>query len=139
MSNLIPPWAYAVAGLVVVAVLFGAGWTVRGWKDGKRISNLKADCERAVDNSAAHEAAATVCREELNNVRANLQRKREELAEAQRLYAEAISRPPDRVIEYRDRWHDAPSEINAVACPDAVGQLVAYVHSLPGMEVGHGD
>ena len=58
-------------------------------------------------------------------------------AEAARLYEEAVNVPPRVVVRYRDRWHDAPTTIVSADCPEAVGQLIQYLHSLPGMEVGH--
>lgn len=39
--TLIPPWAKVLAALVLVALIFGAGWMVRGWRADAAISAIK--------------------------------------------------------------------------------------------------
>lgn len=40
--TLIPTWAKALAAFVLVALIFGAGWMVRGWRADAEISRIKA-------------------------------------------------------------------------------------------------
>jgi hypothetical protein len=130
--KLIPPWAQALIVFAVVAACFGAGWTVRGWKNGKKIARLEAVAVAAEQDNEEYKVKIESVRESLADVRRDLTAKAELLAEKNRLYEEEVARPPEVVIRYRDRWHEARTEIVSADCPTAVGELIAYLQAGPG-------
>ena len=131
--RLIPIWAQAAIVAVIVAVIFGAGWKVASWKASGKVATAQAERDAAVLERDEKRAFAEGCRDDLRAINEQMTKDAEADVERQRLYEEAINRPPERVVIYRDRWHDAPDVIVSQNCPEAVGQLVEYLHSLPGI------
>lgn len=130
--KLIPIWGQALIVAVIVGLIFGAGWKVASWKASGRVATAEAERDAAVLERDEKRAFAEGCREDLRLINETLTADAEANANRQRLYEEAINRPPEIVVRYRDRWHDAPTAIVSEDCPTAVGQLVEYLHSLPG-------
>ena len=95
------------------------------------------DREAAVLERDEKRAFAEGCREDLRVIGLELDAAKLERDTLQAEYDSATARPPEVVVRYRDRWHDAPTTIVSADCPEAVGQLIEYLHSLPGREVRH--
>lgn len=130
--KLIPIWGQALIVAVIVSVIFGAGWKVASWRASGTVATAEAERDAAVLERDEKRAFAEGCREDLAAIAEQMTKDDEANAARQRLYEEAIARPPEVVVRYRDRWHDAPTTIVSEDCPVAVGQLVAYIQSLPG-------
>jgi hypothetical protein len=135
--KLIPIWGQALIVAVIVAVIFGAGWKVATWKWSGRVAIAEGERDAAVLERDEKRAFAASCREDIRLINLEMDTKKTEQEELQRLYDEATARPPEIVVRYRDRWHDAPTAIVSENCPEAVGQLIEYLHSLPRPEVAH--
>ena len=127
--KLIPLWAQAAIVAAVLAFVFGAGWKVASWKASGRY-------EKQAGRLAAAEALAAAgaqCEADLVVVQLDLTAKRVALLESEEAYAEAVARPPEIVVRYRDRVHTVREIIESEECHQAVGQLIAFVHSLPDL------
>jgi hypothetical protein len=138
--KLIPIWGQALIVAVIFAVIFGAGWKVAGWRASGKVATAEGERDAAVLERDEKREFAKACREDLRVIVEQMDKDAEAEANRQRLYEEAINRPPEVVVRYRDRWHDAPDVIVSKDCPEAVGQLFEYLHSLPniGPEVEDG-
>lgn len=134
--KLIPPWVQMIGVVIIIGLIFGAGWKVASWKASGKIATMKGERDAAILERDEKREFAKACREDLRLINEQMTKDAEAEAERQRLYEEAINRPPEIVIRYRDRWHDAPDVIVSENCPQAVGQLFEYLHSLP--EIGGG-
>ena len=61
--RLLPIWAQAAIGAGLIALIFGAGWTVNGWRLGKANVKLKAEVKAERANSEGWANALTTCQE----------------------------------------------------------------------------
>lgn len=120
-----------VAGAITGAVLFTAGWTVRGWKDSGKIQKLTAQRDAAVQEAQEKAALEAQWRQDLKDLRADLAAKAAEAQEKDRLYQEAVSRPPDIVYRYRDRVQTVTETIQSEDCNEGVFELFTFLQSLP--------
>lgn len=129
--KLIPLWAQAAIVAVIVGVIFGAGWKVASWRASGKVATAEAERDAAVLERDEKRAFAEGCRIDLQKVDSDLLdlRRKFEIKNAE--YREAVARPPEVVVRYRDRWHDAPDVIVSEDCSTAVGQLFEYLHTLP--------
>lgn len=138
---LIPPWVRIAIPILVAAILFGAGWKVCAWRSSGKIE--KATAEKLAAQKEAREATTfrDACIEDVKQIGLDLAAMDEARTKAEGLYAEAIARPPEVVIEYEDRWHDAREVIVSEDCTTGLGELFDYIHLLPAYraEVGHGN
>ena len=130
-------WFKIIAPITALAIAFAAGWTIASWR-----ASGDLEMERGRRLAAEVEASTTtaerdVCRIDLAAVKLDLTTKAEELADAQRLYDEATSRPPERVTVYRDRWREVPTSITGETCDESLGQLIAWIGTLPKRGVIH--
>lgn len=123
----------ALAALGILGVAFGVGWTVRGWKDSGTIRKLEGQVAHWKSEAGIEKEAALSCESDLAAVKEDLEVKREALRAAQDAYREAVARPPEVVVEYRDRIHTVRETIQSTDCAEAVGELVAYIGTLPDL------
>jgi len=132
--KLIPMWAQAAIVAVIVAVIFGAGWKTASWKASGEIESLTGERDAAVLERDEKRAFAEGCRKDIAAIQLTVAKMVTDTLIREKEYLEAVSKPPEIVVRYRDRWHDAPDVIVSENCPEAVGQLFEYLHSLP--EIG---
>ena len=130
-------WWKIIGPVVALSVAFGAGWTVANWRASGKIEKATATATAATLEAATSNAERDVCLTDIAAVKADLLTKADEAAEAQRLYDEATSRPPERVTVYRDRWREVPAVITSEDCAEGLGQLFTFIGSLPVRGVIH--
>lgn len=130
--KLLPIWLQAAIGLVIVGVLFGAGWTVANWRASGKIESLTAERDAAVLERDEKRAFAEACVADVTRIGKELDSMTRHRDALQRAYDEAVNAPPEKVIVYRDRWHDAEDAVTSEDCPTAVVQAVEFLHTLPG-------
>jgi len=132
--KLLPIWAQAAIGLVIVAVIFGAGWKTASWKASGKIATLTAERDAAILERDEKRAFAVACIADVATISKSLTDLQDGRDLLQTAYDEATSRPPEVVIRYRDRWRDAENVIVSEDCPTAVGELIGFLHTLPALE-----
>lgn len=72
MSFVIPPWAYAAAGLATLAVGFGAGWTVQGWRsDAAVLAGMKLAAKKTAELMVRTQGQATAYEQERPDAQAD--------------------------------------------------------------------
>lgn len=128
--KLIPIWAQAVIVGVLVALIFGAGWKVASWRASGKVATAEAERDAAVLERDEKRAFAKGCREDIAAIQLTILDMTAAAAQREIDYLEAVSKPPEVVVRYRDRWHDAPDVIVSQDCPEAVGQLFEYLHAM---------
>jgi len=135
--KLIPIWGQAIIVAVIFGLIFGAGWKVASWKASGEVATAEAERDAAVLERDEKRAFAEGCRKDIAAIQLTILTMTTEAAQREIDYLEAVNKPPEVVVRYRDRWHDAPDVIVSENCPEAVGQLFEYLHSLPVTEDGH--
>jgi hypothetical protein len=134
--KLLPVWAQALIVLIGVSLIFGAGFKVASWRASGELATAEAERDAAILERDEKREFARVCAEDLAAEKLKLTNMDRAMAELNRIYEEAVNQPPERVVIYRDRWHDAPDVITSADCPEAVGQLVEYLQTLPAFGGG---
>jgi chromosome segregation ATPase len=61
--KLIPPWAQIAIAIAGIAVIFGAGWTVNGWRLSKENQKLKFELQKSESREDAWRETAERCQE----------------------------------------------------------------------------
>lgn len=61
--KLIPPWAQIAIAVVGIAVIFGAGWKVNGWRLAKANQKLKFELQKSESREDAWKRTAEQCQE----------------------------------------------------------------------------
>lgn len=61
--KLIPPWAQIAIAVVSVALIFGAGWKVNGWRLAKKNQTLKFELQKSESREDAWKKTAEQCQE----------------------------------------------------------------------------
>ena len=129
------PWGkVARAGAVVAGVVLVLGAPfVLGWRTGaaRTEARLIAAHSREV---AAYELAVQTRDQVLERERAAILEAGRRRDEYERLYRAATSRPPEVVVEYRERVGDIPGAVESPVCAEAVGEAVAFVRELAELE-----
>jgi len=120
-----------IAGIVFVAVVFGAGYKVATWRWSGKVEKAVAARVAAEKEAAEKSALEAKWRQDIKDIRKELTDMAIARDAAQARYDDAVSRPPEIVIEYRDRWRDIPTTIVSNDCRDGVAELFAFIHSLP--------
>lgn len=124
-------WVKIVAPLVALVVAFGAGYKVATWKWSGRVEKAVAAQEAAEKDRDKAEALEAQWRQDIKDVNqrlADLQVARDTLQAA---YDEAVSRPPEVVIRYRDRIREIPQVIVSEDCTNGLGELFTFLDTLP--------
>jgi len=129
--KLIPIWAQAAIVAIVVAVVFGSGFKVATWKWSGKVEKAVAAKEAAEKEAREKVALEAKWRQDLKDVRAELKTMEEEGAERDRLYQEAVNRPPDVVVEYRDVVRTVTETIQSEDCHEGVFELFTFLQTLP--------
>jgi hypothetical protein len=125
--KLIPPWAQAAIVAAVLLVVFGAGWTVRGWKSGKKIARLEGQVTVLQTEQATTEESNRLLIENTADVQKMLDASRETQARAQLLYRAAIEAPPETVTRWKTRWREAPAAIVSAPCEVQLADTHAFL------------
>jgi len=130
----LPIQAQVAIGLVVVLIIFGAGWKIASWKSSEKIATLTGERDAAILERDEKRAFADACAVDLASINADLIAMNVQREMLQAAYDDAIRKTPEVVIRYRDRWHSAENEITSEDCPTAVGELVTFLQTLPGLQ-----
>jgi len=109
--------------LLIVIVGFVWSWHSRGLKLEAAQAQINTANERAQE---WHDAAAECSRKVLDLMAEN--------AEFEKRLRDALSRPPEVVIKYRDRIQTVTETVLSDDCPTAVGQIAALLADLPVCE-----
>jgi len=120
-----------IVGLVVVAIIFGAGYQVATWKWSGKVEKAVAKKEAAEKERDEKVALEARWRQDVKDFGAKLDAMALARDEAQARYDEAVSRPPEVVIRYRDRVREIPTTIVSEDCKEGVAELFTFLHSLP--------
>ena len=134
-GKLIPPWVIGLVGIAILMGAFGTGWKVNGWRNAERIASLEAESQRAWLAERTAKAFADSCRDDVAEINSSLAAMTAARNEANARYLEALNRPPRTVIEYRDR-PPADTTIISRDCPEAVGQTIRWLQTLPALRPG---
>lgn len=131
------PWGkVARAGVVVAGVVLVLGTPfVLGWRLGasRTEARLNAAHSREV---AAYELKLQTRDQVLDTMRDASLKAAGARDVYERLYRAATARPPEVVVEYRERVRDIPGAVESPVCAEAVGEAVAFVHELAELERG---
>ena len=136
--KLIPIWAQAAIVAVIVAAIFGTGWTVRGWRASGKIEKATAAQAKAEKETREAVVFRTACIEDVKNIKAELIEMAEARVAAELEYAKAVASPPDVVIEYQDRWHTIREVVVSEDCTKGLGELFDWIHTLPAYAAAGG-
>lgn len=136
--KLIPIWAQAAIVAVILSVTFGAGWKVASWRASGKMEKATAAQAKAEKEARAAVVFRAACIEDVKNIKAELLALDDTLTEANRLYAEAVERPPDVVVEYQDRWHTIRDVVVSEDCTKGLGELFDWIHTLPAYAAAGG-
>jgi len=120
-----------IIGLVIVAVIFGAGFQVATWKWSGKVEKAVAAKEAAEKTAREKVALEAKWRQDVKDINKALTDMVAERDEAQRLYNEATSAPPEVVVRYRDRVRTVTEVIQSEDCQQGVVELFTFLHSLP--------
>lgn len=126
-----PLWAKIIVPLAIVAAIFFAGYKVATWKWSGAVTKMEAERDAAVKEAAERKALEEGWRADIQNVTEQLRDMAMQRDQALQDYHEAVNKPPEVVVRYRDRWHTAPATIVSEDCAEGLGQLFEYLHSLP--------
>lgn len=127
-----PIWVKLVVPIVILAVVFGAGYKVATWKWSGIVADAKAKQAAAEEDAAERIALEESWRADIQNLREQLRGMITERDQALTRYHEAVNTPPEVVVRYRDRWHTVENTVVSEDCVEGVGQLFSYLQSLPG-------
>lgn len=120
-----------IVGLVVVAIIFGAGFQVATWKWSGRVEKAVAAKEVAEKEAREKVALEAKWRQDVKDIRLELTAMTAQRDTAQAAYDLAVSQPPEVVIEYRDRWRTVTETIVSEDCNEGVAELFQFLHDLP--------
>lgn len=120
-----------IIGLVIAGMIFGAGFQIATWKWSGKVEKAVAEKEAAEKDSRTDKALADACIKDIAEVKLELETKAEAMEEANRLYEEAVSAPPEVVVRYRDRVRTVTEVIQSEDCQQGVAELFTFLHSLP--------
>jgi hypothetical protein len=135
---LLPPWAQIGIPLLIVALIFGAGFKVASWRCSGKLAKAEATADAATKAAAEATAFRAACITDLKNIGADLLAMDERRAAAEVLYQEAVARPPEVVIEYEERWHTIRETVQSEECHVALGELYDWLHTLPAYAAAGG-
>lgn len=130
-------WLKIIGPLVALGIAFSAGWTVASWRASGKIERAEATATAAELESATVTGERNVCVVDLAKEMARLTAMTVARDDLQIEYDKAIARPPERVTVYRDRWREVPTAITSEDCGEGLGQLFAFIGSLPTRGVRH--
>jgi len=128
---MIPPQFKLAGAALVVVVLFLSGFMVSNWRTSGKMEAAKAAKEKAQLERDEAVAFRDTCIGDLAAINEKLRQMEASRDEAERLYQEAVSRPPQIVTEYRDRWHTVTETIVSTECRAGVAELFSFIHDLP--------
>lgn len=117
--------------LVIFGIVFGAGFQVATWKWSGKVEKEVAARETAEKEAREKSAFEAQWRKDVKDVNEKLTDLKTQWVEAQRLYDEATSAPPEIVIRYRDRWRTVTETITSEDCVTGVGELFTFIQELP--------
>lgn len=117
--------------LVIFGIVFGAGFQVATWKWSGKVEKAVAAKEAAEKEARFKVALEAKWRQDVKDVRAELKALEEEGVERDRLYQEAVDRPPEVVVEYRDRVRTVTETIQSEDCHEGVFELFTFLQTLP--------
>ena len=120
-----------IVGLVILAIVFGAGFQVATWKWSGKVEKAVAAKDAAEKEAREKVALEAQWRQDLKDVRAELATMEEENREKDRLYQEAVNRPPEVVVRYRDVVRTVTETIESEDCNEGVYELFTFLQSLP--------
>lgn len=115
------PWWLKAA---VIAVAFAMGMGLMWQLDQGKIEKLRGKIAMAKAESSETQQQNKALRDQLTDIDLELKMTRELQADAERRYDEAISKPPETVVRWRDRWREVPTEIEAEPCNEQVADFV---------------
>jgi chromosome segregation ATPase len=108
--KLIPPWAQIAIAIAGIAVIFGAGWKVNGWRLSKANQKLKFELQRSESREDAWRTTAERCQENRATIEEALDGVRESFA--------AVAQSRERLQWAMDNAHE-----NALELAAAEGEL----------------
>jgi len=129
--KLIPIWAQAAIAAVVIAIIFGSGYKVATWKWSGKVEKAVAAKDAAIAERDTAVALEAQWRLDIKTLKDQMETDALERSRLQAAYDEAVSKPPEIVIRYRDRWRDIPTTIVSEDCNKGVGELFTFLASLP--------
>jgi hypothetical protein len=128
---IMPPWVRIAVPIGILVIAFFAGFRVASWRDSGKIEKAIAERDAAVLAASEAMALEKQWREDVRKTTKRLTDMKAERDKALADYFEESNKPPEVVIEYRDRVRTVREVIQAEECVDGVGELFTYLHSLP--------
>ena len=117
--------------LVIFGIVFGAGFQVAPWKWSGKVEKAVAAKDAAEKSERAASALEKKWRQDIKDIRLKLAEEKAAREEADRLYAEATSAPPEIVVRYRDRVRTVTEVIQSEDCQQGVAELFSFLQELP--------
>jgi hypothetical protein len=81
---------YAIVAAVIFSAGFGAGWGVKGWKDGAEVALAESAKDKAESRSAILETANGECQTDIEGVRQGVKVITDAVAEREKAAADAM-------------------------------------------------